>query len=107
VRNHRPRLVTGTDDTNGAAGAVTVTPRPTLAAAIKTTPRIPLRDKLLWSLDDLAALLGISRRMLERMLASGRLVQPSLRIGRRILFKPEVIYAWLDQQGSGARGQAR
>jgi excisionase family DNA binding protein len=102
-----PILRPSTDLPPDQAAAVTLAPRPTLAAAIKPIPRVPLRDKLLWSLDDLAALLGISRRMLERMLASGRLCQPSLRIGRRILFKPEAIHAWLDQQGGGAHGQAR
>jgi excisionase family DNA binding protein len=92
---------------NPVGPAVTVAPRPTLAASIKPIPRVPVRDKLLWSLDDLAALLGLSRRMLERMLSAGRLVGPDIRCGRRCLWRPSTIHAWIEQQGGGAHGQAR
>jgi predicted DNA-binding transcriptional regulator AlpA len=56
----------------------------------------PLRDRLLWSWDDIAALTGLSRRLLEREVSAGRMPPPDVRIGRRACFRPATITAWLD-----------
>jgi predicted DNA-binding transcriptional regulator AlpA len=58
--------------------------------------RSPLRDRLLWSWDDIAALTGLSRRLLEREVSAGRMPPPDVRIGRRACFRPATVTAWLD-----------
>jgi hypothetical protein len=46
-----------------------------------------IRLKLLWDLSDIAALTGLSRRLLERELAAGRFPRADLRVGRRALWR--------------------
>jgi len=68
---------------------------------VRLADSIPLKDRLYWSLDDVAALCGVSRRLLERQLSSGRMPPCDARIGRRILFKPATILRWLDERKGG------
>jgi hypothetical protein len=57
---------------------------------------VPLHDKLVWSLADIAALIGVSRRLLEKELSAGRMPRCDLRIGRRCLWRPRTIREWIE-----------
>jgi hypothetical protein len=71
---------------NGSVDTAAVT-RPTLAVAFEPPSTVPLKDRLTLSLADIAALTGLSRRLLERELAAGRWPKPDLRVGRRCLWR--------------------
>jgi predicted DNA-binding transcriptional regulator AlpA len=58
----------------------------------------PAIERLL-SISDLACVLQCSRRVVERLRASGRLPRPDLRIGRMPRWKPESIAAWIERGG--------
>jgi hypothetical protein len=60
---------------------------------------IPIRDKLLWDLNDIAALTGLSRRLLERQISAGQMPPCDLRIGRRCLWRPETVRRWIGEGG--------
>ena len=62
---------------------------------------VPIRDRLLWSWDDVAALTGLSRRFLEREVSAGRMPPPDVRIGRRACFRTATITSWLDSRRGG------
>lgn len=66
---------------------------------------VPVRDKLLWSWDDVAALTGLSRRLLEREVSAGRMPAPDIRVGRRACFRAATVVAWLDELAQPARGR--
>ena len=55
--------------------------------------------RLLWRLDQIAHVLSISRRVLERERSAGRFPAPDLIFGRMHLWRPERIQAWI---GGGA-----
>jgi predicted DNA-binding transcriptional regulator AlpA len=61
--------------------------------------RVPLNARLTWGLNDLAALTGLSRRTLERERSAGRLPRPDLRVGKRVLWRPDTINEWLKRGG--------
>jgi hypothetical protein len=63
-------------------------------------PAVPIHERLTWGLADLAALTGLSRRTLERERSAGRLPRPDLKVGKRVLWKPETIHFWI---GGGDR----
>jgi hypothetical protein len=70
---------------------------------------VPVRDKLLWGWDDIAALTGLSRRLLEQQVSARRMPGPDIRVGRRALWRPATITVWLEslaQQAPGRRGRA-
>jgi hypothetical protein len=54
--------------------------------------------KLTWDLNDISDLTGLSRRLLERLLAAGKMPPADLRFGRcrRRLWRPSTIRGWLD-----------
>ena len=55
--------------------------------------------RLTWRLGEIAAALGVSRRLLEQERAAGRLPKPDLRIGRVALWRVDpTIRDWLAQQ---------
>ena len=56
-------------------------------------------DRLAYRLAELARLLGISRRTLERERSAGRFPRPDLTIGKAPLWKPETIRRWIDGGG--------
>jgi predicted DNA-binding transcriptional regulator AlpA len=102
MKSKRPRLETG-----GAAGDASEHHHSTAPSSPNQAPierpeaasPISIRDKLLWSWNDVSALTGLSRRFLEREVSSGRMPGPDVRIGRRACFRPATIMSWLDAQG--------
>ena len=64
----------------------------------KGTPQV---DRFAYRLDEFAAAMGVSRRVLERERAAGRLPRPDLYIGRMPLYRPETIKDWLDGCAKG------
>jgi predicted DNA-binding transcriptional regulator AlpA len=58
-------------------------------------------ERLTLRFDEVAAALGVSRRLLERELSAGRFPRPDLHIGRVPLWRPETVRRWLDSQGGG------
>ena len=67
-------------------------------SAQSTSPQtsIPVQERLLWGLNDLVALLGLSRRMIERQIATGMIPRCDLRVGRRLFWRPETIRRWIE-----------
>jgi hypothetical protein len=51
--------------------------------------------RLLWRLDQIAHVLSISRRVLERERSAGRFPAPNLIFGRMHLWQPERIQGWI------------
>ena len=51
------------------------------------------------SIDDLAALLGCSRRLVERMRSAGKIPKPDIKIGKMPRWKPETIRRWIEGGG--------
>jgi excisionase family DNA binding protein len=64
-------------------------PCPTLATAIGP----------LLTIEDLAALLKCSRRLVERMRSAGKLPPPDLHVGRMPRWKAATIRAWIEKGG--------
>jgi predicted DNA-binding transcriptional regulator AlpA len=62
---------------------------------------IPIRERLLIGLDDVACLMSISRRNLERLRSSGRFPQPDRKVGKRVLWQPTTVIEWVS---SGEKG---
>lgn len=54
----------------------------------------------LMSLDEIAGLLGVSRRTVEGLKSRGSLPPPDLRVGRCLRWRAATVRGWLD----GARG---
>jgi hypothetical protein len=54
--------------------------------------------RLAYRLSEIAAALGVSKRLLEQARAAGRLPRPDLRIGRVSLWKIESVRDWLSEQ---------
>jgi hypothetical protein len=81
--------------TLAAALAQLVALLPGLRAALESRGE-PLRDRLLWSLNDISAATGMSRPTLERMRARGALPFADVKCRRRLYWKPATITAWID-----------
>ena len=71
-------------------------PPPKATAAEPDRHAVPLTDRLVWGLADLADLTGLSRRTLERERSAGRLPPPDKRVGKRPLWLPSTIRRWLE-----------
>ncbi len=56
--------------------------------------------RLAWGRKEVAAALGIGLATLERLLASGRFPKPDARAGRRLLWRPSTVEAWLAEGGA-------
>jgi hypothetical protein len=101
MNEKRPRLGTGgVVETVLPCDSTTLHP-PDQPTAHNTHPAVPIRDKLVWGIADLKALTGLSARLLERERAAGRMPQPDLRVGRRVLWWPSTIREWLAQLAGG------
>jgi hypothetical protein len=62
-----------------------------------TTPAV---EPLLWTFEVvIRSLGGVSRRTLERERSAGRFPRPDLKIGKRPMWKPETIRAWIERGG--------
>jgi hypothetical protein len=110
MTKQRPRLGTG-----GAAGTIELAPNSRPAIPSEPTPTTPqssvpqrwrddlaqIRLKLLWDLSDIALLTGLSRRLLERMIASGKFPRADLRCGRRCLYRPRTVRQHLEIEEEG------
>ena len=57
---------------------------------------LPMHERLAWDLDDIAALTGVSSRLLQRLRAAGKLPKPSVKLGRRVLWSAAEIRRWVD-----------
>ncbi len=55
--------------------------------------------RLALRLDEIASLIGVSRRSVERERAAGRFPKPDLRVGRMPLWRPETIRRWVEGGG--------
>jgi hypothetical protein len=81
-------------DSSGSTSATQRTKRS------ETKPKIPLDQRLTWDLNDLESLTGLSRRHFERLRKVGRLPAPDAKCGRRVLWFPATIRAWLANGGT-------
>jgi len=84
----------------GDALAELVAILPGLKAAIESKPSV---DRLALRFDEVAAALGVSRRLLERERSAGRFPPADHTIGRVPLWKRETVAAWLDSSKGGNR----
>jgi hypothetical protein len=101
----RPRLP---EEVGGVAADTTVNPPDRITATLSDpSPSVSIRDKLTWSLADVSALTGLSRRYLEGLLAAGRMVKPDIRCGRRCLWFPSSVSGWLDSLADRQEGRSR
>jgi hypothetical protein len=67
-----------------------------LADALEARPDVP---RLAYRLKELARACGVSRRVLERERAAGRLPPADLHIGRIPLYTQETIRRWIEDGG--------
>lgn len=58
----------------------------TVPSALRKSNPVPLSDRALWSLADASRATSLSVRLIQRLIAEGRL--PCVRIGRRVLLDP-------------------
>ncbi len=79
---------------------------PGLRAALDRQAR-PGVPRLAYRLSEVADALGLSRRSLERAVASRQWPPADLRLGRTRLWRVATIESWLTQQTAGRRGGAR
>jgi predicted DNA-binding transcriptional regulator AlpA len=56
-------------------------------------------ERLALRFDEVAASIGVSRRLLERELSAGRFPRPDLKIGRCPVWRIATINAWLGGSG--------
>ncbi|MGO9598366.1 MAG: helix-turn-helix transcriptional regulator [Isosphaeraceae bacterium] len=68
-------------------------PRP----AVKPGRTLTAGMERLLSIDDLAAVLNCSRRLVERMRSAGKVPSPDLRVGRMPRWRPETIRQWIEE----------
>jgi len=67
--------------------------------AERPTPEPALCPDRLWSIDDVATYLHVSRRGVERLRSAGRFPKPSITIGRCHRWFPATILAWVRDGG--------
>ncbi len=75
---------------------------PRLAGSIDRQPQAPAAGHIiepLLSIDDLAALLSCSRRLVERMRTAGKVPKPDIKIGKMPRWKAATIRAWIERGG--------
>jgi len=76
-----------------------------LADAIDRQPEakpgrtLPASIEPMLHIDDLAALLSCSRRLVERMRSAGKVPKPDIHVGKCPRWKPATIRAWIDRGG--------
>lgn len=58
--------------------------------------------RLLYRLDELPAMLGVSRRLIDSERAAGRFPAPDVRMGRVPLWSLETLQAWIRRRGGRA-----
>jgi len=60
---------------------------------------LPASIEPMLHIDDLAALLSCSRRLVERMRSAGKVPEPDIHVGRCPRWKPATIRAWIERGG--------
>ena len=60
---------------------------------------LPASIEPMLHIDDLAALLSCSRRLVERMRSAGKVPKPDIHVGKCPRWKPATIRAWIDSGG--------
>lgn len=60
------------------------------AALVRPVP-VPLADRVAWSVADAAKALGVSSRLITRLIAEGKI--PAAKLGRRTLLDPTAVRA--------------
>ena len=58
-------------------------------------------------IEEVAALLGISKRQFERMLSAGTFTQRDLRFGRRRIWRSSAVQAWIVSETERQHGSDR
>lgn len=58
-----------------------------------------------WTIDDVAAYLGCEARTVRRLLATDPTFPPPRKVGRRLLWAPGVVPAWLEASTPATREQ--
>jgi hypothetical protein len=71
---------------------------PRIRAALERQHKPPV-ERLALRFDEVAAVLGVSRRLLERERAAGRFPAADRTVGRVPLWKCETVRDWLDRGG--------
>ncbi len=61
-------------------------------------------ERLAYRLDEVARMLGVSRRTIERLRSAGRFPQPNGTAGKAALWTRASLVAWLEAGGSGRQG---
>ena len=69
------------------------------APAAKPGRTLPASIEPMLHIDDLAALLSCSRRLVERMRSAGKIPKPDIHVGKCPRWKPATIRAWIDRGG--------
>ena len=69
------------------------------APAAKPGRTLPASIEPMLHIDDLAALLSCSRRLVERMRSAGKVPKPDIQIGRMPQWKAAMIRAWIERRG--------
>jgi hypothetical protein len=59
----------------------------------------PALEPMLWNFALVCGRLGIPRRTLERARAAGRFPKPDIHIGKRPMWRPATIIAWIENGG--------
>jgi predicted DNA-binding transcriptional regulator AlpA len=65
----------------------------------KRGPILPAGFERMISIDDLAALLSCSRRLVERMRSAEKVPKPDIKIGKMPRWRPETIRKWIEGGG--------
>lgn len=75
--------------------------RPPTCAQVNQQVRqtLPAGFERMLSIDDLAALLSCSRRLVERMRSAGKVPKPDIKIGKMPRWRVETIRRWIEGGG--------
>ncbi len=65
----------------------------------KRGPTQPAGFEPMLGIDDLAALLSCSRRLIDRLRSAGKVPKPDIQIGRMPRWKAATIRAWIERGG--------
>ena len=65
----------------------------------KHGPTLPAGFERMFSIDDLAALLSCSRRLVERMRSAGKVPKPDIKVGKMPRWRVETIRRWIERGG--------
>ena len=76
-----------------------IDPPENLRPEAKRGPTLPAGFEPMLGIDDLAALLSCSRRLVERMRSGGKVPRPDMHVGRCPRWKAATIRAWIKRNG--------